>query len=395
MAQIIRQQHQQQMMQSQMRRDGSEMNGQRPRTPSGADHAPSPKRQRLDGVPFNGQAMMQNAMAMPPGMPGQGMMQDPQSQQAGQLLKNNGINPASLSASQFASFLAQDPSVQHKSIQVFAQNMSRQRDDLSKMGRLSDQGSPMTGPGMDLGSSDFFANNPTAALQMRNGMPPQGANGAQGALQDYQMQLMLLEQQNKKRLLMARQETDTITRSDSQPPNFPSGMSPSDGRSPQPDQMRRGTPKIGQPGMPGSPMPDGRMTGSPAPMNFNPMDPQMYGQMNGGRMQPPSSNHNFNPQFNPASLELMHRNQAGGNRMPNGNWAQGAAGQPGIVPQSQQPPQQPQMGTPQQRNEMPPPPGVPANNTNGRTSSPAPPTPQPTNKANPKSKKEAKDRKVG
>ena len=29
-------------------------------------------------------------------------------------------------------------------------------------------------------------------------------------LQDYQMQLMLLEQQNKKRLLMARQEQDTV-----------------------------------------------------------------------------------------------------------------------------------------------------------------------------------------
>ena len=38
------------------------------------------------------------------------------------------------------------------------------------------------------------------------------ANPSQGnhALQDYQMQLMLLEQQNKKRLLMARQEQDNI-----------------------------------------------------------------------------------------------------------------------------------------------------------------------------------------
>jgi len=36
-------------------------------------------------------------------------------------------------------------------------------------------------------------------------LPPQGGNHA---LQDYQMQLMLLEQQNKKRLMMARQEQD-------------------------------------------------------------------------------------------------------------------------------------------------------------------------------------------
>lgn len=49
-------------------------------------------------------------------------------------------------------------------------------------------------------------------------------NGAQGnyALQDYQMQLMLLEQQNKKRLLMARQEQDTINHV-SAPPSTPSG----------------------------------------------------------------------------------------------------------------------------------------------------------------------------
>ena len=37
------------------------------------------------------------------------------------------------------------------------------------------------------------------------------------ALQDYQMQMMLLEQQNKKRLLMARQEQDTMGQSSSQP----------------------------------------------------------------------------------------------------------------------------------------------------------------------------------
>lgn len=39
---------------------------------------------------------------------------------------------------------------------------------------------------------------------------PEAANGGNHALQDYQMQLVLLEQQNKKRLLMARQEQDTV-----------------------------------------------------------------------------------------------------------------------------------------------------------------------------------------
>lgn len=399
------------MLQNQMRRDGAEMNGQRPRTPSGADHAPSPsKRQRIDGVGFNGQPMMPNGRQMPPGIGGQHMVPDPQTQQANQLLLNHGINPGNLSETQFASFQSQNPSVQQKSIQVYAQNIAHhQRDSLSKAGGMSDQGSPMIGPGMELGAgaSEFFANN-AAAMQMRNGgMPPQpGANGAGGnhALQDYQMQLMLLEQQNKKRLLMARQEQDSMTKSEGgQPPmpgqgGFAPSMSPQGSRggpSPQPDQIRRGTPKMGQQGIPGSPMPDSRMTGSPAAaMNFNNMDPSLYNQMNRGMQPPPSSNPGFNgQQFNP-QLEAM-RAQAG-NRMSNGTWPQGPQGQPPMVSQGQ-PPQPPQqMGTPQQRNDMPPPQGVPAtNNANGRTSPPAaPPTPQPSNKANPKNKKDAKDKKV-
>ena len=57
--------------------------------------------------------------------------------------------------------------------------------------------------------------------------PNPGANGQPGnhALQDYQMQLMLLEQQNKKRLLMARQEQDGPG-----PIGFAPNMSPSGSR---------------------------------------------------------------------------------------------------------------------------------------------------------------------
>ena len=353
---------------------------------------------------------MPNGRGMPPGMAGQQMMHDPQAAQANQLLMNNGINPGNLSDTQFASFQQQNPSVQQKSIQVYAQNMSKHQRDLSKVGGMSDQGSPMIGPGMDPGangSAEFYANNPAAAMGMRNpGMPPQppGANGAGGnhALQDYQMQLMLLEQQNKKRLLMARQEQDSITRPEVQPgmpgqAGFAQGMSPSGSRggpSPQPDQLRRNTPKMNQPGMPGSPMPDGRMTGSPAGMSFNNMDPQIYNQMN-PRMPPPSSNPAFSGHFTPQQqLEAMQRAQ-GGRGMPNGNWAQGPQGQPPMVPPGQAP-QPAQMGTPQPRNDMPPPQAVPASNTaNGRPSSPAaPPTPQTANKAAPKGKKENKDKKV-
>ena len=408
-------QQRQHMMNAQMRRDPSGMNGEGPRTPGGGDHAPSPsKRARLDGAPFPGGQMMPNGRPMPPGMPGQQhMMQpnDPQTaQNAHQILMNNGINPTNLSESQFAAFQQQNPSVQAKSIQVYAQNMTKhQGDRMKNAGGMSDGGSPIMGPGMQMGSAEFFATNPDAAQQMRHaGMLPNGqpnANGSNHALQDYQMQLMLLEQQNKKRLLMARQEQDTITRPEGQP-GMPGqagfgapGMSPQgsrSGTSPQPgDPARRGTPgKMGQPGMPGSPMPDGRMAGSPAGMNFNNIDPAVYGGQMNGRMQPPSSNPAFNGgQMNPQQMEAMQRAQAG-NRMPNGQWQQGPLGQAPMM-QAGQPGQPAQMGTPQQRNDMPPPQGVPAAAAaNGRPGSPAaPPTPSQPNKANPKTKKDPKAKK--
>lgn len=153
---------------------------------------------------------------------------------------------------------------------------------------------------------------------------------------------------------------------------------------------------MGQPGIPGSPMPDGRMTGSPAAaINFNNMDPALYGaQMNGRPMQPPSSNPGFNGvQMTPQQVEAMSRAQ-GGVRMPNGQWQQVPQGQAPMM-QPGQPGQTAQMGTPQQRNDMPPPQGVPAAAApNGRPGSPAaPPTPQQSNKANPKGKKDAKTKK--
>ena len=94
---------------------------------------------------------------------------------------------------------------------------------------------------------------------------PAGQQSGNHALQDYQMQLMLLEQQNKKRLMMARQEQDSMARDGSSiPPGAAGmqapGMSPSgsrSGTSPNPsEQMKRGTPQIG--GLPGSPA-DGKL----------------------------------------------------------------------------------------------------------------------------------------
>lgn len=434
-------QQQQQAMMQQMQRDGSDIdiNGQRPRTPSLSDNAPSPsKRPRLDGAPFNAQQMMANGRIPPQGLQGQQMANNPSTMHANNILMQHGINPNALSETQFQSFQQQPPQVQQKSIQVYAQNLaSHQRSAMGTQNMpkgmpnqpgMPNHGSPLMQPGPDgvAGMGEFYPGNPVAAL--RAAQAPNGQNGNH-ALQDYQMQLMLLEQQNKKRLLMARQEQegkDSMPRTDGQPgmagqPGFPpgTGMSPQGSRSgpsPNPnDQMARGTPKMGKTGLPGSPLPDGSMAqtrSSPAPMmTYNgPMPPELFQHMksmgegmgglqqpNGAGMRPPSSHPGgFNgAQYSNPQMEAMVRAQQQG-RMPGGNWQQGAQGQAPMMqptPQSQ-PPQQ--MGTPQQRNAMPPPQAPPAGApNNGRPASPqqaaAPPTPQPGNKPNPKGKKDTKE----
>lgn len=228
------------------------------------------------------------------------------------------------------------------------------------------------------------------------------------------MQLMLLEQQNKKRLLMARQEQDNMTAPHAQGgPGFPPSMSPQGSRagpSPNPaDQMKKGTPRMGQPG---SPMPEGPMQqqrNSPAPAmpgaGFDPsganIPPGMHqygfpGQMPQGPMmgRPPSSHPgNFaGQQLTPQQqMEAMQRNGA----MQNGVW-RGPQGQPGMMPNPQQ--MGPMSNNPQQRGQMPPPPAPPAGEQpraqepSPSQSNQAPPTPSQGNKAAPK-KKATKDTK--
>ena len=432
------QQHQQAAMMQQMQREGSDIdiNGQRPRTPSLSDNAPSPsKRPRLDGTPFNTQQMMANGRIPPQGLQGQQLANNPSALHANNLLMQYGINPSALSETQFQSFQQQNPQVQQKSIQVYAQNLAQhQRSAMSNQNMpkgmpnqpgMPNHGSPMMQPGPDgvAGISDFYPNNPAV---MRGVQPPNGQNGNH-ALQDYQMQLMLLEQQNKKRLLMARQEQegkDSMPRPDGQPgmagqPGIPpgTGMSPQGSRSgpsPNPnDQMARGTPKMGQTGLPVSPLPDGSMPqarSSPAPMMaFNAQMPPEIFQMktmgdgmgglqqpNGNGMRPPSSHPGgFNgAQYTHPQMEAVVRAQQQG-RMPGANW-QGAQGQAPMLQQTGQSQQPQQLGTPQQRNAMPPPQAPPAGaQNNGRPASPqqpaAPPTPHPAIKQNPKGKKDTKE----
>ena len=403
MAHIQRSQQAQMM---QMQRDQSEMdmNGHRPQSPSSADNAPSPsKRPRLDGGPMNGQQLAPNGRGQGQGMPGQ----------PNPLMMQNGLN-ARMTPQAQAAFQPTGPGAQQKSIQVYAQNLALHHTRSA----LNNQGLPngMMNPGVmpnqpdlvampdgqgmyPMGNEYYGANGQMP--QVRAGMQTPGGQHGNHALQDYQMQLMLLEQQNKRRLLMARQEQDSMTRPD-QPPipgqqALPPGTSPGSraGASPNPsDQMKRGTPKMPQTGLPGSPSAAdamGQNRASPASMNFNPQlgGPDMTGQFfNPNGMRPPSSN----PAFSAA--QMGQAVPAGAtNRVPSGSWPQqgGPQGQ-AMVPS---PASQPQTGTPQERGAMPPPQAPPATGPNaGRTpASPqaaAPPTPQQANKAAPK-KKDTKD----
>lgn len=415
-----------QMMQHQMQREHSdmEMNGHRPQSPSSLENAPSPsKRPRLDGGQANGHQMTPNGRAPSQGMPGQ------PNQQTNAMLMQAGVNPRALTPNQLHAFQQQSPAVQNKSLQVYNHNLAMHHsrsamnnqgmpNGLMNTGVIPNQGDMMPqlhdGQGL-VPMQEYYPGN--GQVQMRPGMQtPGGQNGGNHALQDYQMQLMLLEQQNKRRLMLARneQQQDTLAR-EGQPgmqPNMPAGTSPQgsrNGASPNPnEQMKRGTPKLPQTGLPGSPnvgdaMAQGR--GSPASINFpgGQMPTDMGGAafFNGMKnmpegiapngMRPPSSNPAFSGPQMGQPMEAMARQPPGAaGRIPSGNWQPGPQGQP-MVPQQSQPGQP--AGTPQERNAMPPP-QAPANaGPGGRTQAPspqpsaaAPPTPQQASKPAPKKK---------
>jgi hypothetical protein len=423
-----------------MQRDGSDMDGnRRPQSPGSSENAPSPsKRPKLEGAPFNGQqGMMPNGRGQPQGMgPGQQVGPGPNNAMTALLAGTPGLTPQQFQA------LQQQAGAQGKSIQAYASSLAQQQQKQMPVNGMPNgamppnQGSPMMGQGGD--PSIYEQYNPNGLGP--NGMPrgPPGPTGAGGnhALQDYQMQLMLLEQQNKKRLMMARQEQDGLglPREGGGPNVGPGGpglpgpngqqfqgtspQAPRPGVSPNPnDQMKRATPQMGAAGIPS---PEGQSRGSPASMNFMPgqmdpnMAPQFYNQikgMDGGMgagamangMRPPNAHPNFagmTPQQQMIARQQQQQQQqaaAAAGQMP--GWQPGPNGAPMMQNPSQAPTPQ-QMGTPQQRAM--PPPQAPAANANGTartqpsspSQAPAPPTPSQANKANPKAKKEAKDRKV-
>lgn len=439
-------------VQMNMQRAGSELesNGQgRPQSPSAGDNAPSPKRQRVEGSIENQMAAAARAQSLGPGIPNGMQNGMPNGLQNGlpnamvngmtngvggpstpAMLMQNGLDPSTLTAAQMQGFVGQ-PSAAAKA--EYAQTMAQHQRSamngstvLKLPGAPGSQGSPMMQAGLDgqlQGAPDFFP--------QRGGMPAGPPGNHTGALADYQMQLMLLEQQNKKRLMMARQEHDVAGRDGSvvpgpqgpmgQPGYTAPGMSPRgsrNGQSPTPgDQMKRGTPKLGQnsppsdpamAGLRGSPVPSSTGFESQMPPNMPPqfyqmgkMGDGMMGAPNGVMMRPPT-HPGFNmvqgltPQQQQQQMEMIR--QQTGMRLPNGGWAPGQM--PPQMMQQQPGPQPPQMDNQHQRGPMGPP-QVPPTIGPGRTqpSSPqqaaaAPPTPSQGNKPNPKKKKGDDPKKV-
>lgn len=268
------------------------------------------------------------------------------------------------------------------------------------------QGSPMAQPGMDAITGEFYANNANrmtamaanvAAANSQNAA--NNSNNGNHALQDYQMQLMLLEQQNKKRLLMARQEQDNMGHTGGPGPNgpFPAGMSPSGSRQGDPSPLPNAAIKGPKSGM----SPNGDLTGRGSPQPGTMMAPNMPVELrqqllqNGHMMRPPSSHPPLPNGMTADQLRLFHQQQQQHqNQMMQNGW-QGqqphpaqmmGAGQPGGP--VGQPNQGPPNMTPRQANQMGPP---PAPTTSTQPSSPAqpaaaPPTPVQTNKSKPGAK---------
>jgi len=395
---------------------------QRAGSPGSAENAPSPsKRPRLDGAGFNpqqlpngrGQAMPGQAMPQQVGAPISAI-------QAVHIQLANGIERNNLTDEQFQNM----PNGTNAQLGAYQARLAQQQaSQMPNKGMPNasgppNAGSPMMSQGQDGGAIAGYYNAGEMAPNgnMRPAVPGQQPTGGNHALQDYQMQLMLLEQQNKKRLMMARQEQDSMAMPgqgrEGGPGMGPNGQnfqgaSPQGARSvnsPNPSEMKR-TPHLNAAGIP-SPLPEGQARDSPNNMNFMPgqMDPNMnpqYFVKNGmdpnmampNGMRPPSSHPpGFNAQgMTPNQMAIARESRNGNWQGPNGQMMPGQGGPQQPMPQGQ--------GTPQQRPM--PPPAAPGAVPNGRTQPPspqqnanAPPTPQQGNKANPKkNKNDAKDAK--
>ncbi|KAH9842126.1 camp-dependent protein kinase pathway protein [Teratosphaeria destructans] len=413
----------------QMERQGSQMDTSGPRSGSpNSGEAPSPKRQRLEGgmQPQMGPGRPGPPGQMPSNQVGPPFPNPENIARVEEMLRANNVDPTRITTQQVHHLAMQPANVQQKAVDSYKNSVKQSMQSaLSQVQSGSNgmnngqmppnpamqaaaQGSPMSQPGMEGGNVNEYytssANGSRMPMAGPGGAAAAGqAGGSQGnhALQDYQMQLMLLEQQNKKRLLMARQEQDSMAHPPGVGPNgqqFPPNMSPQNGGnpSPGPGDMTRGTPKVGKAGM--SPNGDMAGRGSPQPgmMPGGMVPPEIRQQMmQNGQMRPPSSHPGGMPQgMTPEQMQaFQQRGQPQpGMQMANGMWQ----GQPG--PQGPMMPGQPMPGqpgqpnmTPRPSNMAPPPPPGQQGNTGTQPSSPAqppaPPTPSQANKPKPGAKK--------
>ena len=114
------------------------------------------------------------------------------------LLVAHGINPGNLSEAQFESFRTQGPAVQEKSIEIYAANFTKHQppqNTSTNSGTTSGQELPVVTPDMD-----------QDGIRAGTSMPSETAT-----VKDYQTQLKLHEQQNKKRCFVLRQQRDEDT----------------------------------------------------------------------------------------------------------------------------------------------------------------------------------------
>ncbi|CAD6499575.1 BgTH12-03686 [Blumeria graminis f. sp. triticale] len=320
--QMMQQQHQkqQQQQQQQLQRDPSVNENQpRPQSPT-ADNAPSPsKRPRLDGANFNSQSQMPNGRAQGGAKP--------------QQFQNMQGAPA-VAAQRLAGYQASLGQQQQSQMP----NVKAIPNSTGSQGRAS----PMMAQGQQDGNSiaNYYNTGEVGPNGIRGVPGGQPVNGGNHALQDYQMQLMLLEQQNKKRLMMARQEQDNMMPRPEGGQGLPGagpngqsfqGTSPQGNRSansPNPGEQLKRTPHMNSAGMP-SPLPEGQTRGSPSSsLNFNlpgaqmdpgmssqyfakgnSMDPNLVGSVPNA-MRPPSSHpNNFNQMTPQAQMALAARQQ--------------------------------------------------------------------------------------
>ena len=361
-----------------------EMNGIRTGSPTEGEAVGSPsKRPRME----NGQQQFNNTM-MQNGRAGAGPAGAQQ-----QMLMQSGFNP------QMNPQMRPNGAMPPKGVQVretmpFDTMLTSQGQMPTMM--MGNAGSPMMqgmqqGFPTDAAQMEFIRNQQNA---MAAGQQPMQGNGGQSgnhALQDYQMQLMLLEQQNKKRLMMARQEQhdNNPNGAQMQGVNMQPGMSPGSrtGTSPNPGELHDVF------SMHELTVPENMAGRSPAGMNFmgnmpGGFDAQMFtmdkNQMPmgpGPQMRGPTSN---------ADMTAAMRAQGGRPGQFQGGQPmqqQGSqAGQQIGTPNRDMPPPQAPAGGSAQRNQG----GSPSNNN-------APPTPSTGNKPNPKGNKKGaakEDRKV-